>query len=635
MKKIILFVSMAIASSIAFAQFDGAVGTEGCQAISISNPDIVSWAKGIEVKRGFQGTSIVNYASYGKHYMAQGKPDSTTTKAVSLGRSGEAIITFDRPIINGQGYDFAVFENGFTSTFLELAYVEVSSDGVNYFRFPSISNSPSSADIDPTLLNNLAGKYEVGYGTPFDLDDINDNASLDKFNIRFVKLIDVDGGVDTDSQGNIIYDGSSGGPSTGFDLTGVCVLNGGQPYLISNFEGMLSQTNTYELVSATNGIIDANGNYHKYFTNNGVVFEGLGLYSGTFACGFGISNLTTNSSATSSYESSANMGLEGIDSVYLNAYYSDYAGTDEHNVIRMGDSSAFKPMGVYVSNALGTYNYNISSLPTNCFLKMVAYGYDANGAETGTSSIYLADKRNGLNINIKDWTYLNLSSLGECSKVLIKLESNDDGGFGMNPPSYFCLDNFVINVSEGIPSLPMNVSTLAATNISLNSAIISGDFFEGSQTITAKGFQYKLSSQTNWNEIIINMDETSYILSNLLSDTNYVYRAFAISLTDTVFGEEIIFRTLSEAGLNSINNNEISMNLYPNPSSGIFNINIEGLNVGADIFILDLSGRVIKEQSISVRDNSIIVDLSSSPKGIYFVKIVTGKSTISKKLIIL
>ena len=129
MKKFILFVSMAIASSIAFAQFDGGVGTEGCQAINISNPNIVSWAKGVEVKRGFQGSSVVNYASYGKHYMAQGKPDSTTTSAISLGRNGEAIITFDRPIINGQGYDFAVFENGFTSTFLELAYVEVSKIG--------------------------------------------------------------------------------------------------------------------------------------------------------------------------------------------------------------------------------------------------------------------------------------------------------------------------------------------------------------------------------------------------------------------------------------------------------------------------------------------------------------------------
>ena len=121
MKKIILLVSMLIVSNVGFGQFDGGVGTVGCQAISISNPNIVSWAKGIEVKRGFQGTSSTNYASYGKHYMAQGRPDSTTTSAISLGRNGEAIITFDRPIINGQGYDFAVFENGFTPDFLELA----------------------------------------------------------------------------------------------------------------------------------------------------------------------------------------------------------------------------------------------------------------------------------------------------------------------------------------------------------------------------------------------------------------------------------------------------------------------------------------------------------------------------------
>jgi len=632
MKKIILLVSMLIVSNVGFGQFDGGVGTVGCQAISISNPNIVSWAKGIEVKRGFQGTSSTNYASYGKHYMAQGRPDSTTTSAISLGRNGEAIITFDRPIINGQGYDFAVFENGFTPDFLELAFVEVSSDGINYFRFPSTSNISSEAGIDPTLINNLAGKYEVGNGTPFNLDDIDDDANLDKFNIRFVKLIDVNSGVDTDSQGNIIYDASSGGPSTGFDLTGVCVLNGGEPYLISSFEGMLSQTNTFEIVSSTNGVVDANGNYHKDYINNGVVFEALGLYGGSFAIGFGLSNLTTTTD--SYYESSANMGLEGPDSVYLNAYYSDYAGTAEHNIIRMDDNSAFMPMGVYVSNSMSTYNYNTTSLPANCYLKMVAYGYDENGDTTGTSSIYLADKRNGLNMNVKDWTYLNLSSLGECSKVLIKLESNDDGGYGMNPPSYFCLDNFVINVSSGIPDLPMNISTLAATNISTNSATINGDFFEGNQTITEKGFQYKLSNQSVWEDIVINEGETSYMLTNLLSDTNYVYRAFATSSTSTLYGVEMSFKTLYDASINSINANEISMNLYPNPSSGVFNINIEGLSSGADIIISDLSGRIVKKQSINGRVNSIMVDLSSSKKGVYFVKIITEKTTTSRKLII-
>lgn len=633
MKKIILLVSMLIVSNVGFGQFDGGVGTVGCQAISISNPNIVSWAKGVEVKRGFQGTSSTNYASYGKHYMAQGRPDSTTTSAISLGRNGEAIITFDRPIINGQGYDFAVFENGFTPNFLELAFVEVSSDGVNYFRFPAISNSVSEENIDPTLINNLAGKYELGNGTPFNLDDIDDDANLDKFNIRFVKLIDVDSGVDTDSQGNIIYDASSGGPSTGFDLTGVCVLNGGEPYLISSFEGMLSQTNTVEIVSSTNGVVDANGDYHKDYINNGVVFEALGLYGGTFACGFGLSNLTTTTG--SYYESSANMGLEGPDSVYLNAYYSDYAGTAEHNIIRMEDSSLFVPLGAYVSNSMSTYNYNVSSLPTNCYLKMVAYGYDESGDTTGTSSIYLADKRNGNNINLKEWTYFNLASLGECSKIIIKLESNDDDGWGMNPPSYFCLDNFVISLNGDIPNIPINISTLAATNISENSATLNGVFNEGNQIIINKGFQLRLSDENLWADILINMDQTSYNLNNLLEDKTYIYRAFAISSADTIFGEKISFSTEAGSGLVNINKNTISMNLYPNPSTGIFNINIEGLNSGADIIICDFQGRTITRKIVNSNNDKIIIDLSSYEKGVYFIRLVTESGIITKKLIII
>ncbi|MFN6048554.1 MAG: T9SS C-terminal target domain-containing protein, partial [Bacteroidota bacterium] len=45
---------------------------------------------------------------------------------VSLGDGGIATLTFDPPITNGDGFDFAVFENTFLDTFLELAFVEVS-----------------------------------------------------------------------------------------------------------------------------------------------------------------------------------------------------------------------------------------------------------------------------------------------------------------------------------------------------------------------------------------------------------------------------------------------------------------------------------------------------------------------------
>ena len=36
-----------------------------------------------------------------------------------VGDGGSAILTFDTPIANGPGFDFAVFENGFSDTFLE------------------------------------------------------------------------------------------------------------------------------------------------------------------------------------------------------------------------------------------------------------------------------------------------------------------------------------------------------------------------------------------------------------------------------------------------------------------------------------------------------------------------------------
>ena len=65
---------------------------------------------------------------------------------------GEITATFNEaPIVNGPGPDFATFENGFsqgwTSPFIfaELAYVEVSSNGTDFIRFPTHSLTPKLA----------------------------------------------------------------------------------------------------------------------------------------------------------------------------------------------------------------------------------------------------------------------------------------------------------------------------------------------------------------------------------------------------------------------------------------------------------------------------------------------------------
>ena len=222
--------------------FCGAVGTEGCDAISKDSTCIVAWATGCTVVRGPVDITDPDgpRAFFGRDEYGIGPATNSTTRAVSLGDGGTATLTFAHPIANGDGPDFAVFENPFNDNFLELAFVEVSSDGERYVRFPSTSLTPTDVQVgtygtvDPTYINNLAGKYRVGHGTPFDLEELRDSAGIDINSITHVRLVDVIGTIDPqygshDAFGHIVNDpwptNDTSYGSGGFDLTGVAVIH--------------------------------------------------------------------------------------------------------------------------------------------------------------------------------------------------------------------------------------------------------------------------------------------------------------------------------------------------------------------------------------------------------------------------
>lgn len=218
-------------------------GQQGSTAIYKDSQSFTAWANGISVERGFvniEDTTMEangsNRASFGDLQNVLGPATGNSADVISLGDSGVAILTFQQPIIDGPGYDFAVFENSFSDDYLEFAHVEVSSDGVNYVRFPSHSEVQSNVQIhgfgltDARRIYNLAGKYRGGYGTPFDLEEIQDSLQIDVNNITHVKIIDVIGSVGEsgtfDSYGNKINEPfSTPYESGGFDLEAVGVIN--------------------------------------------------------------------------------------------------------------------------------------------------------------------------------------------------------------------------------------------------------------------------------------------------------------------------------------------------------------------------------------------------------------------------
>ncbi len=236
MNRILLSFSLFLSTYSIQAQFAPAVGQPGSTAIGKDSSVFINWGDNAEIARGY-----VDISDKSKGQVIQGSIEQVYGKAdnktVSLGDSGVVVYKINPPIINGESWDFAVFENSFNDNFLELATVEVSSDGEHYFMFNPISLTDTSEQIgafgtiDATKIHNLAGKYRGGYGTPFDLDSLPDNDFLDKNNIRFIRITDVVGSIDPDFftldvNGNPINDPfPTPFESGGFDLDALGIIH--------------------------------------------------------------------------------------------------------------------------------------------------------------------------------------------------------------------------------------------------------------------------------------------------------------------------------------------------------------------------------------------------------------------------
>lgn len=255
----VLFILCLLSTDI-MAQFHPQAGLMGSHAIHKDSSMILAWADDCQILRGWMDIADTSLGKtlQGSTSDAHGKADGFV---VSLGDGGEAIYTLSNPIMNGPGPDFAIFENGFIDpmdsnwSYMELAEVYVSNDGLNYFKFPSQCLQDTNTQIngvgqysDCRKVHNLAGKYVLNYGTPFDLDEFIHLSQIDLLNIRYIKIRDVIGSLNNDDcsrdkDGRKINDPyPTPYPSGGFDLDALGLIH--LKYPLSVVEQIINQEST-------------------------------------------------------------------------------------------------------------------------------------------------------------------------------------------------------------------------------------------------------------------------------------------------------------------------------------------------------------------------------------------------------
>lgn len=97
------------------------------------------------------------------------------------------------------------------------------------------------------------------------------------------------------------------------------------------------------------------------------------------------------------------------------------------------------------------------------------------------------------------------------------------------------------------------------------------------------------------------------------------------------------FRTSGEEEVESaITSRSLESKLYPNPSSGLINVNISGSDesLPTTVEVVDMQGRIVFTQNYSSITTPVSIDLTGEAKGIYLVRVINGENMSSEKIII-
>jgi hypothetical protein len=175
-----------------------------------------------------------------------------------------------------------------------------------------------------------------------------------------------------------------------------------------------------------------------------------------------------NGIALSQWTDRATMGYTNQCSVF---YHNSTTGTGGHMgsstfaVVYLGTDAVIsfedpekevEIVSMYVNNSTYTaLSMKIGDLFAKSFsytdqdwFKLNITGLSKDGVETGTVAVYLADFRTPTAEGIRTlWEKVDLTTLGKVHSLTFSLQSSDTGAYGMNTPSYFCLDNITFKDS--------------------------------------------------------------------------------------------------------------------------------------------------------------------------------------------
>lgn len=176
-------------------------------------------------------------------------------------------------------------------------------------------------------------------------------------------------------------------------------------------------------------------NFQTYYGNYGM---------GDYFAAVTVTNETANTSTdyTEPYRSAKGGAYEGQNFavVYVDTYNPDTITFDAQVV-----DGFFVNNTAYAVNSMCNGDAFAKKFGTTDWFRLTISA-SLNGVDVN-DQVIVDLAANGKYIN--EWTYVDLSTLGEIDAIKFSMSSSDNGDYGMNTPAYFAMDNFGAAMPQG------------------------------------------------------------------------------------------------------------------------------------------------------------------------------------------
>ncbi len=335
----------------------------------------------------------------------------------------------------------------------------------------------------------------------------------------------------------------------------------------------------------------------------------------------------------------------------------DYDADGDMDIITTGSSYPDIPTSIIYDNQ-GDGTFTQSPNVIDNFRKQPVSFADVDN--NGLSDIFIAGKEDDVEDDFNTRIYLNDGSLVSEDLEFVNLQihgkaawgdydNDNDLDFIISGYSWYngMQHKFYQNQTTNPNSLPQAPDNLQSV-VDQNSVTLSWDNATDNETPQA-GLTYNIyvgsspenidvvtpfsDIQTGFRKIVkignANLN-TSMVINNLDNGTYYwSVQTIDNAYAGSEFSTEQTF-TIAATNISNINTSD-KINIYPNPSNGIFTIeNLTGFQNLLGLEITDITGKTIP----TMEHAPLQIDISNQPKGIYFIKIQTETGIYTEKIII-